>query len=171
LRDVWDRKRLLSGWNTKLTWIKSGGASKVYDTPYEIYQKRYGPTILSDPGINADLAFHLTSEIRAQVGGRIPKASTVEVTLTMVVGKSLETRNEARKAYRQRGRMATYHSRRYLLEDISNLTGNIIEKLEIGAQLPSKPAWLVMAQVTIRVDKEEVDLIKKPPYATHKVTD
>jgi len=171
LRDVWDRKKPLSGWNTNLTWIKSGSASKVYDTPYEIYQKRYGPTQLSDPGINAEIALHLTSEVRSKVRKRIPLISTVEVTLTVAVGRDLETKIAARKAYRTRSRVATYHSKRYLLKDISNLTSNLIELLDKAAQLPSRPSWLAMAQVTIRVDKEEVDLIKKPAYATHKVTD
>ena len=171
MREVWDRKKPLLGWKTGLIWLKSGSASKVYDTPYEIYQKRYGPDVLSDPGVNAEIALRLTSEVGSKTRGRIPGSSTIEVTLSVAVGKSLETRNDSRKAYRTKNKVATFHSRRYLLEDLSNLTGNLIDILDKAAQLPSAPAWLAMVQVTIRVSPEERHLVRKPRYAHYKIVD
>jgi len=168
LREIWERKRPLAGWNTKLTWIKSGSKSKVYDTPYEIYQKRHGPTLLSDPAVNADIALSLTSEIGHRTR-HVPGDSTVEVTLTIAVGRNLDSSNKARKAYRTRNKVATFHSKRYELRDLADLTNNLMDILDRAAQLPSKPSWLAISQVTIRFGEGEEHLIRKPQNARHRV--
>lgn len=173
MRETWERKKPLVGWDTKLTWIKSGTSSRVFDTPFEIYMQKYGPTLLSDTSVNTDVAIGLTASIREKTLERklnpIPEDSTVEVLLTIVAGRELDSASKAKKNYRARKQVATFHTLRYELKDLKDLSGNIIEKLDIAAQLPSKPSWLVVAQATIRLDMGKEDLLRKGKNIIHKV--
>lgn len=167
MRETWERTRPLSGWDTRLNWIKSGTASKVYDTPYEIYQKRYGPTQLSDSAINVDIALSLTAELSHKLDSRKRRARgaykrgyLIEATVTGVARKDIDTQRKARRAYKARSNVFTLHTSRFELRDLPDFTTDIMEKLDRAAQLPSKPSWLCIVQITIRFDDGDEDLVR-----------
>ena len=161
-RLIYERKVKLTGWDTHLTWIKSGAESKVMSVPYEIYSKRYSPSLLSVGPLNNNLAFELGDELRRVALSRHLKPDhLMQAKATAVVGKSLDTRTKARQQYIKDGKTATEHTYRYRVGDMNALLRGIQRQLDKLAQLPSKPSWLVAVDITIYYEEGEVNLIKK----------
>lgn len=173
MRYVWERKTHLRGWHTKLTWVKSGTVSRVYDTPYEIYEKKYGPTLLSSTTDNLELALGLTSNIRGRTLERrkvlVPLDATVEVKLTFVLGKHITSVAHAKRCYRERNKLMTLHSLRFELMDLPSLTGDLHKRLDMALDRPSQPVYLAFVQVTIRGDEGQDQFLRKPRYAKAKI--
>ncbi len=161
MRQVWSRTVPLKGWNTHLNWIKSGSRSRVMDVPYEIYEKRYGPTLLASGAINTDIVLSLGSELRDVVSKRRFKPDhLIGATATAVVGRDINTLTKARRAYNGTGRKATMHTHRYRVANLNSLMVNLHGKLDSLADLPSKPSWLVAIDITIYLDEGEELLIR-----------
>jgi len=175
LRYVWERKTHLKGWHTKLTWVKSGTASRVYDTPYEIYEKKYGPTLLSSTTDNYELALGLTSQIRSRTLEhrklKAPLDATAEVKLTFVLGKHITSVSHAKRCYRERNKLMTLHSKRFELKDLSSLTGDLQEKLDKALDRPSQPVYLAFVQVTVRGEEGIDGWIRRPRHAKMRLLD
>jgi len=53
--------------------------------------------------------------------------------------------------------------------DLGDLTGSIMVQLEKAMNLKSKPSWLCFAQITMRFDEGDENLVKKA--GKHKVLD
>ena len=160
-RYVYSREKALKGWNTRLQWIKSGTQSRAMDVPYEIYEKRYGPDLLSAGTVDIDLTLRFGAQLRNIIRRRrFQPDHLIGATATAVVGRDIDTVQKARRAYRVSGRKATMHTRRYRVANTNSLLADLQEKLDHLAQLPSKPSWLVAIDVTIYFNEGEEDLIK-----------
>lgn len=159
-RIVYNRRVPLSRWNTRLQWIKSGSYSRPTEMPYEIYSKRYGPTALNIGVMNADLIMRLGSELRDVIRAkRFKRTNVIRASVTAVLG--VDTQQKARQAYRSSGRKATLHTKHWELVDTNSFLSDIHTKLDYLSELPSAPSWLVAVDITIYLEKEDVDRIKR----------
>jgi hypothetical protein len=162
----WDRIPPLRRWNTSLSWIKSGEKSVVTDAPFEVYEKHYAPDLLPDnPALLELIVQDFASELQKILSSKRYKSHKdhyIQGKATAVVGRELEERAQARKAYSSgSGRTATVHTRRSPVLKIGQFVNDLREKLEHLAQLPSKPSWLIAVSVTLYLAEEDSPIIQR----------
>lgn len=169
-RYTYSRMPPLSRWNTNLTWIKSGTKSLATGVPYEIYSKRYGPDILAPGAQNVSIVSQVSWELRDILEQkRFRPTNTMRASATAVLGREIDTIAKARRAYRSRGRMATVHTKHWQIKSIDSFIVDLHEKLDNLAELPSKPAWLVVIDITIYLEEDDENAIRKPKTARMEI--
>ena len=166
MRRTWAKMPPPPRWNTSLRWIKSGEESVVTGTPYEVWEKRYGPDLLPD---NPAVIEMFTQDIASDITKSIIEASRfskgharhyIQGKCTAVVGPDLDTRAKARRAASGGGRQATLHTRRSPIPRFGQFVNDIRQNLTRLSQLPSRPSWLLVVSVTLYYAAEgDVDLI------------
>ncbi len=161
----------------RFAWTKSGTNSRVYDTPYEIYEKRYVPVEVTSSNAGK-LGFAIEAEILALISKRRDKKTQIrpdhliQCSMTCVVDKEVKTSKAALEAYREGKYQTTRHTQRYQVREIRNaLIPDMIDRFYEFADMPSKPAWLCIVQLTIRLDDGEEGLIFKGRLSIHKIWD
>lgn len=173
MRRTWAKIKPPARWNTRLQWIKSGEESVVTGTPFEVWERRYGPDLLADnPAIIEMFVQDITSEItktilEARRFRRGHDRHYIQGKCTAVVGVDLDTRAKARRAASGSGRTATLHARRSPVNRYQQLVQDFRNNLTHLSQLPSKPSWLIAISVTLYYAAPgDVDLILRKGQQT-----
>ena len=153
---------------SKLTWIKSGEYSEAIRLPYEIYQKMYRPVSLSVDNIY-QVQFELVDEFYKKLDARNTRSSKkalsdralVKCFIYCIIGKGIETWQEARKAYRGGTNLVQHDTDRRPVSESGALSNDILGILNDFIGYPSGKAWLVEAKFTVYLDEEEEQKLYK----------
>lgn len=169
---TWTRVTVPRWGSHRLGWTKSGERSLVHNVPYQIFEKWFGPTKLTETNIPT-----ITKSVRLGIKKQISKSkwdlhdTLITIKYTLVFGKDtegkiLESSDQARTVYGRRrsesrkrrksttpppsssGR--TYYTKRVELVELNFIINQMREQCFSFLQKGGSPiAWLVVIQVTI----------------------
>lgn len=168
LKLTYKTKKPLKGWNTLLHWQLSGERSVATDRPYEVHEKRYGPTPVAEEEVNAGIVEDFASELDLVLNKkRFRSNHAIQGVVVGVVGRNLETRRQARHAYRYgTHRKVGMTTKRKELREINLWYKELEKTLNDLTHNASRNPWLVIIQVTIYFGKGEEHLIKRSGVAS-----
>lgn len=177
---TWERVTRPRWGSSRLSWIKSGEQSLVHGTPYEIYEKWYGPTKLTVENVPT-----ITTSIKRAIQKRLPyfpeENSKIAIHFTVVKGKDrdgneITTSQQAKRAYgprvrekqtdkemketRRTGEVGaslgkTSHTDRVEVENLSYVVNQMrTDLLYLLNKQGSNNVWLVVVAVHLYPPKE-----------------